>query len=201
MAKRGFCAVCDARFDLLPELFIGEGPMRSLMVPQAAELSKPPTSKMREIETGHFLVKQAGANSMTVAFALTSVMFTFGGILMLLGRGPRFFGVTMLTMAGLIGVICAWFAASSEEVRVEAGRIIVRRGIGRFVRTTQRPLADIERFSVSSLATSNNQVFRVVKGIIPGEDPLVIGAGLGHSEEAMTWLARRLEKALREVRK
>ena len=90
MSKRGFCAVCDARFDLLTELFIGEGPMRSLIVPQVAEMSKPPTSKMREVEPGHFIL---------------------------------------------------------------------------------------------------------------GEDPLIIGQGLGHSEEVMTWLARRLEKALREARK
>src|SRR5262245_37646092 len=30
--KRGFCAVCDTRFDILPETLLGDGPMRAQAV-------------------------------------------------------------------------------------------------------------------------------------------------------------------------
>src|SRR5215813_8370638 len=78
VAKRGFCAVCDARFDVLPDLLVGDGPMRSLMVPQVAALSKPPTSKLQEVE-GRFMVGRIGA-ARVFPFAMLG---TFGSMAVL----------------------------------------------------------------------------------------------------------------------
>src|SRR5215470_13510906 len=44
--KRGFCARCDARFDLLPEMFLGDGPNRSLEVVGAKLPDIPPSGKI-----------------------------------------------------------------------------------------------------------------------------------------------------------
>jgi hypothetical protein len=48
--QRGLCAVCDARFDLMPESFLGEGPLRALAIVGAAELEHPPHPGVRLIE-------------------------------------------------------------------------------------------------------------------------------------------------------
>src|SRR5262249_2368582 len=61
--KRGFCALCDARFDLLPEMLVGDGPLRSLTMIQAADLAQPPTSRMAELvaagQPPRYVIRQA----------------------------------------------------------------------------------------------------------------------------------------------
>ena len=55
MDKRGFCAVCDARFDILPETLVGDGPMREMGLVEVASgaLSEwPPTEQFRSVSLG-----------------------------------------------------------------------------------------------------------------------------------------------------
>src|SRR5262245_35675916 len=107
MSKRGFCAVCDARFDLLPELFIGEGPMRSLVVPQVAEIAKPTTSRIVE-EAGCFILRPTGAPrillfgmSLLAAFALTMVAFV-------VSSPPEIAGLAAATGFGMAAILATW---------------------------------------------------------------------------------------------
>src|ERR1041385_8280513 len=44
--KRGFCASCDARFDLVPEIFMADGPHRTVAMVASSLPALAPTSKM-----------------------------------------------------------------------------------------------------------------------------------------------------------
>src|SRR5262249_54188605 len=65
VTKRGFCAVCDARFELVPDLFVGDGPMRSLTVPRLGE-HQPAPSRMKEIG-GRFVIRPKAAGFLSFA--------------------------------------------------------------------------------------------------------------------------------------
>ena len=200
MAKRGFCAVCDARFDLLPELFIGEGPMRSLMVPQVAELLKPPSSKIREVRPNDFLLQPAARQA--APFLLISLVLAVIAFGIAMGHAPLFVPIVFVAAAMSFAIAMTWNFGSSEQITITRDEFVVSRGVGKLRRTIRRPLNCIEGCIVSNQLARNTQVMSyVVKVLIPGEDSLVIGQNLGHSEEAMAWLARRFEKALREARK
>src|SRR5512138_1471119 len=47
--KRFFCGACQARFDILPELVVGEGPMRHLTVAEVQLSPAPSPSKRMEV--------------------------------------------------------------------------------------------------------------------------------------------------------
>jgi hypothetical protein len=50
-AKRGFCALCDARFDLLGDMVLGGGPMREQLVPRVALALAPLPSDRVSVES------------------------------------------------------------------------------------------------------------------------------------------------------
>ena len=44
--KRGFCAWCDARFDLVPEMFVADGPHRTVAMVASSLPALAPTARI-----------------------------------------------------------------------------------------------------------------------------------------------------------
>ncbi len=228
--KRGFCALCGARFDLLPEMLIGDGPHRSIPVVPAADLPKPPSSRIDDAtkdDVPAIVLRQAGPRWIAaLPLAFTAVWLGVVGLgfsTSVLGRGfatrglpvhhvtsppflPLFF-LPFFLIGGLIFCTALFAIVGREEVRFDGEQLVRRRGIGRLVREKRIALGPIQSFQVAQTTGNRFGQFRMnfgqapmwwtVKALTPGQDSLALGEGLGYDEEAMQWLARRLERSLR----
>src|ERR1051325_9846618 len=143
--KRGFCALCDARFDLLPEMLVGEGPLRSLEHVQAADMAKPPTRHMKEIavagEPPRYLLGQAGPRWPY------AIMMTFFGMWLV-----GFLGSPMPAFALLPGLILLFLTAfgltAHEEISFDRTHLVQRRSPLGALREKRVPIDAIEGFLV-----------------------------------------------------
>lgn len=225
LVKRGFCAVCDARFDILPELLLGEGPLRTLEVVQVSDSAQPPTRYMRVLPTKgdetHIRIRPRPRVRSFILGAGFSVWFAsifpafwhvFGRIW---GHGPLFLllFVGMVGGMGALGGKALFHLAGVEEVTIEGRHLRRRRSLFGLGFTQSVPLEEVERFVVKDAVQSPFDRTNTLRHSYPrldqpkmvqlirrGEEPLRIGADLGHSEEAMNWLCRRLERGLRLAR-
>jgi hypothetical protein len=208
--KRAFCALCDARFDLLAEM-LGDGdPMRSLEVYTPRALGRPPTSYMA-LEDGVALVIGQGAPTLT--WVVPTALAGVGTALMaysMLSLSHAFAG--FVWMAGIAVAICALVggrahmqARGREQVRVAGRELVWRRQLlyGRW-RVDRVAVTDVQRVRMREVASTPAQqpmpTRYHVEVQIGGREPLLIGRGLHMSQAAAEWLCEWLERGLAQAR-
>lgn len=212
--KRGFCPACDARFDLLPEMFVGDGPMRSMQVTTAALPDVPPSGKIRlEGERGDRIVIATAKR-----FPAWSIMFSifwYGFLAFWITMASR--GNSVMPLFGLFFVIAGVIPLRLAllEIRGRAtidlgpgGLDVQRRGafltsrehIGYedvvSVRAEEAPLPMMKqnRNAVPQLG----QRLAIIRR---GAEPIYLAEGLGHTRDGLHWVAARLEQASRAGRR
>lgn len=209
--KRGFCPACDARFDLLPEMFIGDGPMRSIEVVKSALPDVPPsgkifmqgsnlvvaTAKPFPAHTLAFSVFWYGflAFWMTMAarsslmFAAFGLIFVFFGLIPLRGalreirgRATLELGPTMLAVEQR-GALLTWRDDVAWEDIVAA-------------RCEEAPVPTMNR--QKNTAPEMGQRLAIIRR---GAEPIYVAEGLGHTRDALHWVAAKIEQTARVARR
>jgi hypothetical protein len=205
--KRGFCTLCDARFDLRYEMMVGVGPLRLLPFVQAVELAAPSirsNRRMMEITAPgrptRYMIRPVPwlSNAMLPANQHWGTALLAGG---LFGKAAFFPTAALLLLSLLFSLF------GREEVVLDGEHLTLCRGIRWLSRKTRVPFQSIEGFSVISrvgVPSLRSERLRspgaLIQVLRAGQEPLQIGAGLDHDENAMQWLSDRLEHAVHIAR-
>src|SRR5262249_60402740 len=108
--------------------------------------------------------------------------------------------LTLLIPALFLLGVSAYGLGAREEISFDGKHLIRRRGIWGLRHERRVPLDRIESFSVTLTRDAAPSFHRrrfptggaYVKALRAGGEPLRIGSGLGHGDEAMAWLGRRV---------
>jgi hypothetical protein len=207
--KRGFCAACDARFELTPEMFVG-APFRAIEVIGAKQVA-PPTHLITVQETPEattFRVRpEVGFQSV---FMMIWSVLAIGMGIMVIGTAHFFNPVAVIfPLVGLtLGCFALYRVAGEERIAIAGGKLRRERrllgrtlpSLGQMVESTQEvALDEIQSFRIARSNFGKGQTNAHIKVGTTGR-PLKIGTFLGHDEEALEWLIRSFERSLRERR-
>jgi hypothetical protein len=203
--KRGFCANCDARFTITPEV-LEAGPFRDGQVVTLEAEARPPTAFIRDVSDGDTVGFELRPSYRKAAWIGVFFAFVWWGFLIIWYRRAAASGdLAMLLFpvlhvgAGLFLVYWVVFMfAGRETVTLADGVLSTARGVGPLRRRRRVPLAEIHEIRAATQVSSSRsgQVTSwVAKVLRPGAEPLLIGRHLQLSEEAIRWLAHRLDEA------
>lgn len=216
--KRGFCAFCDARFDLVPEMFVAEGPHRTLAVVAASLAAVAPTSKMvvARDPDDHEVITVSSARPFPFHMALFT-MFWFGFLALWYATAlanPRLEVLLFPLIHVAAGVSIARKVLRDvrgrERLRFGDEALTIERRGALWTRTHRVSYDDIRAARVeeqarstwerrSSLFSSGAPDQRVLL-LRAGADPMYVASGLGHRADAAGWLAARIEGNARSAR-
>ena len=212
--KRGFCAVCDTRFDILPDMLVGDGPMRALAVTRvvpSALREGPPTPRIhvsgeggrREI-SWHPSRAAAVPAAVFVAVWIGLSSFIFGKMPGL--PGPFMLVPVLFVIAGgWIGLRTLFGLFGVEKVTIENGRIEWTRGVGPFVQTRAARLADVSDVRLIERDRGGQSSRRVVDTTLHvallGAPPIELCSWVGFERHEVEWLKEHLGAAIREARR
>jgi hypothetical protein len=216
--KRGFCASCNARFDLVPEMFIADGPHRSVTMVASSLPALAPTGKMsvtreageREVITvssarpapvmlGLFLVFWFGVLAVWYAQAIASPSLVLLGFPLLhVAAGLAIARKVLRDVRGREQLSFGDDALIIEQ----RGALLTRTRRVRYddivaVRIEAQPRSMWERNSF--MFSSGSPEHRVLL-LRSGVDPEYVASGLGHHADAAAWLAARIEATARDGR-
>jgi hypothetical protein len=183
---RGRCVACDLDFDLLPEIAVGEGPMRELPVLLAA--SGPPPTRHIALLDSHpgalrLRVDQAGPS-------VPAVVALFVACFVLPALSGQWEMLSIPLAALCASLVVSWWVFGREEIEITSERLTLRRGA--LLRGKER-----------SVGLGEVETLLPPKGLLGGPrlrlregGTIEIGRGLGHRRESLAWLARRVSREL-----
>jgi hypothetical protein len=216
--KRGFCAWCDARFDLVPEMFVADGPHRTAAMIASSLPALAPTSKMaiaRDTDD-HEVITVSSARPFPLRLGLFTV-FWVGFLVFWYANAiarPDLVSLVFPLLHVAIGVGMArkvlLEVRGRERLRfgddaltlVRRGALLIRTRSVRYddivaVRVEAQPRPIWERNSFWSSRPSDQRVLL----LRAGADPVYVADGLGHSVDAAAWLAAWIERTARSARR
>jgi hypothetical protein len=211
--KRGFCAVCDTRFDVLPDMLLGDGPMRSLAVtrvsPSALREGPPSTRIQVHGEGGQREVTWHPSRAVAVPMAVfVAVWMGFSSFIFgrFPGFGPFVFVPAIFAVVGVvIGARAVYGMFGAEKVRIENGRLIWTRGVGPIVQTREARLADITDVRLVERergAQNGGRRFDTVLHVgLLGAPPIEMAGWAGFDRHEVDWLREHIAAAVREARR
>lgn len=182
--KRGFCAMCDARFDVRPEL-LDPLPYRRLARVELALTPEPPPSptvKVRDEGGDTTIVLRHRARWPGVLLAPLCVAWWAAGIAS---------GVVLGVVGVLLSLVTVWFLVGREEVVLGDRTLLWRRAVGPLSLTAATDVTEIQ-----DVVSFRGRDSRAVALIRPTGHPLLVGRGLDLEGDVLDWLARRLRLAL-----
>jgi hypothetical protein len=183
-AQQGYCPSCDRMFATDPARWVGEGPLRELVVVAPLE-RRPPTRHItfhRDGRTTRVLVAQAGPR-------VRDVLVGFAALMMATWLAERGGLATVggLLGCGAVGWVIVWWVLGYEEIVITGDRLSRRRGALRSGREQWVPLREVER-----LEADGSSVVVVRRG----GAPVRLAARLHHRRESLRWLQKRLERRI-----
>ena len=216
--KRGFCAFCDARFDLVPEMFVADGPHRTVAMVASSLPALAPTGKITVARDADDLevITVSSARPFPLMNALFGV-FWFAALAVWYANAiaqPSFSLLVfpLIHVAAGVGLARKFLKDVRGRERLTFGDhalTLEQRG-ALMTSTTRLPYNDIvavrvelqpksmwERNSLSSSSTPPDQRVLLLRA---GADPTYVANGLGHQADAAAWLAARIESTSRTIR-
>jgi hypothetical protein len=146
--KRGFCAFCDARFELLPDHFLGNGPLREVPLARAQlTVGPPPSVRLRDESPTVLLLRPMRA----LAVNLVAGVAIWLGALALIDRLPlsspdnifgTLFPLLWIALGSPVYCLALWALLGWERVEIADGTLRVRRGLAGLAFSTRTTRVD-----------------------------------------------------------
>jgi hypothetical protein len=146
----------------------------------------PPTRHIDEGGHGDALRLRLGQAGPSVPHVLVVFLVCFVGPAV----APRWTFAITTSAAILASVIILWWLDGREEIAIERGRLIRRRGVLGWVRTRSVRLDEI-----AEVVPQRWPLRQLRLRMRAGPDWSLV-VGLGHRPETFAWLHRRIERAL-----
>jgi hypothetical protein len=215
--KRGFCPVCDARFELGPGLLLGDGPLRAIDMVAAQAVEAPSQRVSQREQAGELTVSIAppGPSLETGRLLICAVAWwaflLFWYTAVLHSSGP----LQLLFLIFPIGHVAAgvamlwqllWDLFGREELSVAPAGLSRRRALLGLGRERQVPLAEVDRLELAEpgerIDSGRQRKTKRPQLLVHrrGSEPLVI-ADHGLSTETLRWVQQRLGRALEAERR
>jgi hypothetical protein len=210
--KRGFCAFCDARFGILADTFIGDGPMRELPVSRVALVAQPPTSARVGLESA----APDAAVRLTPERTWSLVGFTacWCGFLIIWYAGAfsrhdspllmKLFPILHVAVGFYLVGKVVWMFVGHERIAIAGGRLEVTRSLGGHVFARQAlPLAGVVRLTVRQEEKQHKGTTTITHYVTVAsstEPPVRLGRSIGLDADDAEWLRAALEARLQRAR-
>ena len=203
--KRGFCGACQARFDILPELVVGEGPMRQLTVAEVQLSPAPSPSKRMEVtetesEVSVDLRPDRAAGTVPAVFsALGLAYLVLCGVDILFFHGSAYQNLVLL-LVGILWLVyygprAMWPLFGRERVRIDRASVVHEVALEPFVRWRAEPMTQPFAATTShkpqnkwSLSPRSDGNEWTVSLMTEGERAVEIARGAKLSENEADWL-------------
>jgi hypothetical protein len=203
--KRGFCALCDARFDILPDMLVGSGPMRALAVPRVVlNLNEPPGQSLERVASGadtDLVIRAPRGNAAVVGFlgGLTGLI-AFVSLWTAEIDVPMVFWAILATFGAgvLLGIL--WCLFGEERLAVRPGGVLHSRGLGPLRRETRLPGSHHLRVDTLALPANSHYPLSHRVSIRGEEGEILYGKLLGLDEQQADWVALAVRKALADAK-
>ena len=215
--KRGFCAFCDARFDLVPEMFVSDGPHRTTAIVASSLPALAPTDKMAVARDAddHEVIMVSSARPFPWWEGLFTVVW-FGFLAFWYSRAITSASLEMILFPLIhvtVGVMMARKALRDvrgrERLTFGDDALTIERRGALLTRTTSvsydgivaarvepQPRSPWERNSLLSSSSPGQRVLLARAGA----EPIYVANALGHHLDAAAWLAARIEHSARTAR-
>lgn len=214
--KRGYCASCDARFDLVQELFLADAPYRATSMVASSLPALAPTGKMAiaRDDDDHEVITVSSARQFPYRESVFGAAW-FTMLALVCAHAGTGFDATLIVIALFQATVVAMTArgvlrAVRGRDRLTFGQAALRleqRG-ALWTRTSCVPYEDIVAVRVEpqppSAFTRNLSPESLHHRVLlerAGADPLCVADSFGHYFDSAAWLAAQIDRAARSARR
>jgi hypothetical protein len=217
---RGFCAICEARFDVTADVVSGEGPFRVAEAALALVPTTPPSGRIavRETDGGSEIAIRPGPMPARLVFRAASAApaLVVPIVAPMLGFSPFvvvFMGVVLIPVCVFNYPTARRYlrAIAREKLTVDAHGFVIERRILGWPRRRRIAFADVQKaqvvdrppdiqFYASWSKKEEEPPIPHAELVLRGGETIVLAHGMHHDRVTLEWIVATIERAARRAR-